>query len=359
MAQGGKRTVRLLIIGAVSGGLLLLGYELVYWLTHVYASGARVETELTRIAPRVTGSISVLHVREGDRVKQGQPLIGLVDDEIRLRVHALETELALEKARCRRLVAERAAFEAELESRLATNRERIRAVETELIAVRERLRLAEKELARVKVLYRKELSAARELSVEQDRVLKLKGESARLAAKLSVAAKELAQVEATRAQLGVFDERIRVSAITEDKMGTDIEAAKVELELRHLRSPIDGIIDRVYKHKGEYVDEGDVVLVLHDASNYWLEAQVDEDQIRHLEVGQTAILDFEAYPFQEFIGRVERIGSATARQIGIAERSKSQFGRQAERVPVRIAIEEPPPRLTPGMVANVNVRIFQ
>ena len=36
----------------------------------------------------------------------------------------------------------------------------------------------------------------------------------------------------------------------------------------------------------------------------------------------------------------------------------SRFGASSERVPVRISLENPPPNLTPGMRADINVRIY-
>lgn len=347
------------IIGVgVLCALVVLGYEVFYWFTHVYAGGARIQTELTKMSSRVDGTIATLHVKEGEKVEEGQLLISLVDDDIRLRSRALETDVSLERARRERLTAERQAFEIELTSKLATKRASMRAIEIKHRALKDRLALAEKDLARVKVLFNKELTAERELAVEQDKVLKLQGEGSVFTAELAIAGLELAQVEATRKQLDVFDERIKLSSITEERIRTNIAGEKVSFEFRHIRSPLSGIIDRVYKHKGEYVEEGESILILHDTALFWLEAHIDEDQIRHVAVGQTVVLDFEAHPFKDFYGKVERIGSATSQQMGISDNRSSQFGRLSARVPVRISIDEPPPNLTPGMVANVNVRIY-
>jgi len=359
MALGTKSTVKLLIIVAALAGLGLLGYEVVYWLTHVYASGARVQTELTRMSARVDGTVAGIHVREGERVEADQLLISLVDDDVKLRIKALETDLRLEQARRERLSAERTAFEVELRSRIATKRETMRAIEVEHRAINDRLALARKDLARVKVLFNKELTAERELAVEQDKVLVLRGDAAVSRAKLKIAEKELEQVKTGAHRLDVIDERLEVSRITEARIRTMIEAEQVALSFRHIRSPLSGIVDRVYKYKGEYVKEGESILILHDEALFWVEAYVDEDQIRHIKVGQTVVLEFEAHPFRDFFGKVVSIGSATTQEMGLNDTRTSQFGRLAERVPVRISLDAPPPGMTPGMVANVNVRIYE
>ncbi len=108
------------------------------------------------MSSRVDGTVAMIHVREGDRIKAGQQLVSLVDDDIKLRIKALETDLRLERARRARLSAERAAFDIELRSRVATRQENLRAIGVELQSVNQRLDLAEKDLTRVRVLFEKE-----------------------------------------------------------------------------------------------------------------------------------------------------------------------------------------------------------
>jgi len=106
------------------------------------------------------------------------------------------------------------------------------------------------------------------------------------------------------------------------------------------------------------VEEGERILILHNEQLFWVEAFVDEDQIRYVEVGQTVLIDLPAYPFDEFFGKVLRIGSATTMELGIDTASGGQFGRPAQRVPIQVSIENPPAHLAPGMLAKVNVQIY-
>ena len=129
MALSTKSTMKAIIGVGVLCALVVLGYEVFYWFTHVYAGGARIQTELTKMSSRVDGTIATLHVKEGEKVEEGQLLISLVDDDIRLRSRALETDVSLERARRERLTAERQAFEIELTSKLATKRASMRAIE--------------------------------------------------------------------------------------------------------------------------------------------------------------------------------------------------------------------------------------
>ena len=55
-----------------------------------------------------------------------------------------------------------------------------------------------------------------------------------------------------------------------------------------------------------------------------------------------------------------QIGRITTTEMGLGAKvnGTSRFGGATERVPVRISIDNPPPNLTPGMRADINVRIY-
>ncbi|MCG8548573.1 MAG: HlyD family efflux transporter periplasmic adaptor subunit, partial [Alphaproteobacteria bacterium] len=101
------------------------------------------------------------------------------------------------------------------------------------------------------------------------------------------------------------------------------------------------------------------ILMLHDPVLYWVEAYVDEGQIRHVRVGQEVLIHLDAYPFEDFHGRVQRIGSITTRNAANGNGGADKLGGSVERVPVRISIDNPPPNITPGMRGEVNIRIYE
>ncbi len=356
-----KTTLKVLSVGALVVAAGLLAWEVFYWMTHVYEDDARVQTDLTNISAQVDGKIAEILVPEGGSVEKGQPLIRLVDDDVAKNIDALDTDLSLERARRARLVSEKEAFEIDLFSRLATQREKIRAIEVTHASLSARLKLAEKNLARVQYLYKRKLKPEDQLTLEQDKVLVLRGEEARLAAERQVARKELEQFAAASKQIQVIEEKIKISDIEQARIADAIAKQRIELGYRRIGSPINGTVGRVLRFAGEYVEDGVPILMLHDPDLYWIEARVDEDQIRHVKVGQEVLIDLDAYPFDDFYGQVVRIGSVTAGRMGIdaGGRNGVSFGGNSERVPVRISVRNPPPNIAPGMRADVNIRIYE
>ena len=354
-----KQTLKVVIGGVLVGAAVLASYEIFYWFTHVYENDARVQTELTKISSQVNGKIDEVLVEEGSPVTEGQVLIHLVDADIRLGLEALKTDRALKQAERQRLISEKQAFEIELESKLSTQMQKIRAIELEFASIQARLELAEKNLARVKFLFGRELTSEEKYAAEQDKVLVFRGDAALTNANIAVARRQYDQLEATAKQVDVFLEKIKISDVQQARIKDDIRLQEVALSYRHIRSPIDGVIGRIHRYKGEYVEDGVNILILHDPDRFWVEAYVDESQIRHVRMGKAVLIDLDAYPFQDFYGEVQRIGNITTAEMGVVTRtSGSRFGGGVERVPVRITIDNPPPNLTPGMRANVNIRIY-
>ena len=302
----------LIVVGAV-GAILLLTYEVFYWWTHVYESDVRVQTDFTDISSRVNGKIAEIHVQEGEKVAKGQIIVTLEHQSIKLNIESLQTDLELERGNRESLVTERDAFKEELASKLATQREKIAALRVELKSAADRLKIAEKDLKRVRVLVSKRLKPESELNSEQDKTLVLEGRVASLRSQIQVAKRELDQLKSTERQIDIVDNKIKISIVKERRIVDEINKEKLFIKHRKIESPIEGLVGEIHKYKGEYVEDGVNILMLHDPHLYWVEAYVDESQIRHVRIGQEVLIDLDAYPFGDFYGQVQHIGSTTTR----------------------------------------------
>ena len=315
---------------------------------------------LEEVFPQVNGKIERILVEEGASVREGQALVKLVDDHIRIGIKALRTDLSLKKAEKDKLLAEKYVFEAELQSELATQKEVIKVRNLEYASVKDRLTLAEKNLARVNFLYQKELISEDKFMSEKDKVLILRGEKDLKKARINVARQEYKQLKTTNKKLDIILEQIKIIELEQGRIKDNIRLEEVELTYRRILSPINGVIGRIHRFKGEYIEDGNTILSLHNPNIYWIEAYVDESQIRHVGRGKSVLIDFESYPFDDFYGKVEYVGNLTTAQTGVkTNSSRSSFSSGVERVPVRVSISNPPPDLTPGMRASVNIRIYE
>ena len=121
-------------------------------------------------------------------------------------------------------------------------------------------------------------------------------------------------------------------------------------------SPIDGVVNEIYERPGAYVEDGDPVFLLHNPNMLWIEADIDESDIRHVVVGQRVIVELDAYPFERFEGTVRSVGHVTRSNIERADAARNGAP-GAERIPITIDFPPIGKAVWPGMRAAVNVVI--
>ena len=100
-------------------------------------------------------------------------------------------------------------------------------------------------------------------------------------------------------------------------------------------------------------------MLTHNPKNIWVEANVKETVIRKLRVGQTVDIHIDAYPDEPYPGTVQNIGSAATSQFALlpSPNPSGNFTKITQRLPIRIAIQNPDPRLRPGMMVEVKIAI--
>ena len=356
LKQNIKTAIAILLVGA----FLTVSYEAFHWFTHVYEDNARIQTDITKISAQVDGKIENILVKEGSVVKKGQLLVVLHHEDMKLNIKSLQTDLSLERAKRVGLEAEKSVFKTNLASKIETQRVKIRSMEQQSLSIEGRLGLANKNLSRVKLLVERKLTADTAKIAEQDKVLALEGETTLLAGRISVARQELAQLRATNNKISIIENEIKISDIEQIRIEDSIRQQELKTSYRHITSPIDGVVGRIIKFRGEYIEDGVNIIMLHDPNLYWVEAYIDESQLRHLRVGQDVLINLSAHPFEDFNGKVKQIGRITTTEMGLDAKvnGNNRFGSSNERIPVRISLDNPPPDLTPGMRADINVRIY-
>ncbi|TMA32320.1 MAG: efflux RND transporter periplasmic adaptor subunit [Deltaproteobacteria bacterium] len=126
------------------------------------------------------------------------------------------------------------------------------------------------------------------------------------------------------------------------------ELARVALDNREIRAPIDGTVIRRIRDVGEFLtigvtaegDPGTAVVTLADLSAIEVSLDVGESEIRKVELGAVALVTPEAMPRQRYLADVIEIAAMADRQKGV--------------VPVKVRIRTPDRALLPDMSAKVS-----
>lgn len=121
-----------------------------------------------------------------------------------------------------------------------------------------------------------------------------------------------------------------------------LNAAKVRLSEHHIRAPAAGTVLRFdgVPRPGDLVRAGEALVIIGDMSSLWIEAEVDEEDVPRVEVGQKALIRSDGFAGQALEGEVSRI---------------TPFGdpvRRAYRVHIGLPEDTP---LLPGMTTEINI----
>ena len=137
----------------------------------------------------------------------------------------------------------------------------------------------------------------------------------------------------------------------------ELQDLEFRLGLTTLRSPVKGVVVKKNSHRGEFVQAGQPVFMVVDSSRYWVEANVDETEIRFVKPGNKATVKLDSYPGVQFDGQVVDVGGATTSEFSLFSPHKltGVFIKSTQKLPVKIAVENTDGILRVGMLAVVRI----
>jgi multidrug resistance efflux pump len=235
----------------------------------------RLEAPLVDLAPKVSGRVLEVRVKEGDRVKAGDLLIVLDLGDTALAVERDRHGVESARARLQDLAvgsrqAEVAGAEAELADRKA-------AVD-----------LAARELQRQQFLIAKEVGTERDLD-------RAKTDLDRAQAAARVSEEKLALTREGFRQWQTQQARSEV-----DKARTQLRQSEVVARESEIRAPSDAIVTHRMVEPGQLLAAGQIGMTLALTSRLYVRTFIPETQLGRVKHGQSADVTVDAFPGQTF-----------------------------------------------------------
>ncbi len=164
---------------------------------------------------------------------------------------------------------------------------------------------------------------------------------------------------------------VNTKAISKEDMDTtqaalnvteaQLEQARLNLEYTHITAPMDGRITRKNVEPGDYIQTGQTLfsIVPHEI---WVVANFKETQLTHMQPGQPATIQVDAFPGRVFKGHVDSLQAGTGARFSLlpAENATGNYVKVVQRVPVKILFDETPDVLalfTPGLSVTPEVKV--
>jgi RND family efflux transporter MFP subunit len=175
--------------------------------------------------------------------------------------------------------------------------------------------------------------------------------------------KSLTTIAVTAQQVEQSQQAVDIAQANFDDAMASLEIAKLNLERSTVVAPVNGFVTNFGLLPGRYITAGASVLALIDSDTFRVEGYFEETKLRRIHIGDSATVKLIGDP-NEISGHVESIAS------GIEDQSRStssdllasvnptfNWVRLAQRVPVRIKLDNVPPeiRLVTGRTATVSI----
>lgn len=279
-------------------------------LETVVASGHIESPYRVEIASQITGTVISVAVREGEVVRQGQPLILLRADELQNAAAQAQAAEAQARARVRQVneLSLPQALEAERSAQASLlGTQQIYDRTNALLAKGFVTRAYFDEVTRSRDVARTEVAAAQ----TQIRSIRAGGSG------LAAATADLQQARANSA------------------------AAQSRLGYATIAAPRDGTLISRSVERGAVVIPGATLMLLSPGGEMQIVLQIDERNLSRIAIGQTARVSADAYPQSHFAATVAYINPG----IDIARASAT----------VKLTVSDPPAYLRQNMTVSVDI----
>ena len=286
------------------------------------ATGYIVAAHKIQVASKIIGRVAWIGVDKGDKVKEGQVIVRLEDDEYRAQLQQARGQLMALEARL-----------AELES--GSRPEEIARANAEVEEAKANLANARVNLERTRKLAAEGVMAKQALDDAQSRYDR---DAARVAA-----------IEKTYDLARIGPRKEQIDAVRGQIVQARGSVAFYETQLANtlIKAPVTGtILERVVE-KGEFVTTSFVgergakgyVVSLADLRDLEVELDINQNDFAKLEPRQRGIVTTDAYPDRKYDGVIDEISP--------------EANRQKATVQVKVKVMNPDDYLRPEMNASV------
>lgn len=281
----------------------------------VSASGKIQPETQVKLSPEVSGEIVELNVKEGDIVKKGQLLCKIKPD---ILVSGYERSVA--------------SFNAQKAA--------VGSAKQQLAQAEANFKNAESRYKRNQTLYKDKYISASEFDA---------GEADYLTAKANLEA----------AKQGLIGAKFNL-----DQSGATVKEASDNLARTNIYAPVDGVVSKLSVEKGERVVgtaqmSGTEIMTIADLSSMEVNVEVNENDINRLSLGDTAIIEVDAFIGRKFKGTVTEIASS-ANIVGESVDQVTNFAVKVKILPQSyedvVLRDKLPSPFRPGLSATVDIQ---
>lgn len=317
----------LIILAAVVVVMVIVGFF--FWFTSrniETTDDAFTESDAVTIAPKASGYVTQLLVKDNQRVKKGDLLVAIDPQDNQAQRDQAQAQLGLAVAQLHQAQAQ-----------LALSRVQYPAQKDQALAQQAK---AEANLLNAQADDKRQRGVDPRATSQRN----IDAASAQLRSARAELQSAKAQVEvASQIQLQIRQQETNVEARQQqvEQAKAQLNTANLNLSYTEVRAPYDGFVTRRNVQVGTLVQAGSSLFSL-VSPNVWVTANFKESQLERMNPGDKVEITVDAWPDMKLEGHVDSIqmGSGSRFSTFPSENATGNYVKIVQRVPVKIVIDK-------------------
>lgn len=314
-------TITTIVAWIIVLGILIKGIQsAIFYFNHETTNDAQVVEYINPVIARVGGYISEVRFNDFDQVKKGDTLLIINNEEYRLDANQIGAELMKQTANDQVINQQIQTLSAEAEEA----KERINAAKAQVWK-------QQLEYERYEKLYEQKSTTAQQLE--------------QVKATLEVYKSTLMQAEqhylVAKAKIDNLKQEKFVVKAEQSRLNELHQRKYLDVGYTVITAPYDGRLGKRKIEKGQMVSIGDhLCYIVNSETPKWVMANFKETQIANFNVGDTVKIVADAYPNQQFEGKVLSFSPATGSSFSLLppDNATGNFVKIVQRIPVKIEL---------------------
>lgn len=320
-----RKRGRRLLFGTAAIVLIAAGayYGHDYWTVgrfHVETDDAYVKADNSSVAPKISGYIAEVLVRDNETVKSGQPLARIDDRDFKTTLEQAKGDVAAAEA----TIEAKQASLAIQESTIAAARATVDVDQANAI-------FAEQNNKRYATLATSGYGNIQNAQQAASQIAAAKATVVRDNAALDAAIK---QVDLLKAELAQAKAALEHDLAVQDQ-------AELNLSYATIVAPVDGVVGNRTLRIGQYVQAGTQLMTVVPTASVYVIANYKETQLTDVHAGQAVDIDVDMFPDRVYHGHVDSLAPASGQEFALLppDNATGNFTKVVQRIPVKIVLD--------------------
>lgn len=351
-----KISIALILLGLIIGGIFSLKW-VIWRMEHATTNAAFVKADIADVAPEIPGKILSIEVREGQKVQAGDLLLKIDPAQNQRQLEAARAALEQSESEIARRQQDLALASREIPAAVRAAEAALEASRSEQGKAEANLQHWEKQHQRFQRLLKEKAISASKFEEVETAWASARSAVEAVEAQISLREAQLEQAKATRARIGASKAGLKEAESGHSRAEAALKLAQLARSRCQLRAPISGVVARILVDPGDFATPGRPALGIYDPSTLYVEARFEETKLRYLHQDKELQLKIDALPHKVFRGHVAQMAPASSAEFALIPRdiTAGEFTKITQRVPIRIALDDPTDLLLPGLSVEVAV----